>query len=804
MTKRKQIRSFLTIIMTLLLAHSNVFATEPVQQIDERVKFSAAIDTPEAGSIPISGRADLEKIGTDSRYPLSGNYYLTNDIDLGNTEWIPIGNSQQNSFTGTLDGHGHVINNLNITGDYHFAGLFGNAYDATIKNVGLIGANIDIEYGSYSYVGGICGCARNQTIISNCYNTGNISAYSSSASKSYSVAGGICGIGGDVIITNCYNTGNITAYSYSSFSLATSYSGGICGFGSINSSNCYNIGAVSSSANSPNTKLYFSEAGGIFGHIDGAVSTSNCYWNLDSIQEVKENNSVRVDIDKKGIGSGSDTTKPLTSAMMKQQASFEGFDFSGVWGFEEGKNDGYPVLRAFYNSMDEAERGNGYDYNEADICFSLNLPIELLADIIDETTAISAIKAAVSNMSAEQKQSATGIDLVTLYAEEAIARAASTTVYSVDVAVSQANIKELQETVNSVKEAAVQALASSGITVRRELSANITFRTIGGTQVVITIDPSAANTTADNVRIETLGCVLIVTVDFIKENAINSSLVITLAEGNQVLASLTSAKSIALLNKVDTKTYKVSFNKPTTGTVTISLPAAPGDTSYQAVADIEGNVVGGKYNPVNDTLAAKISVGGNFTVKENRKDFSDISLKSKEMQDAISILAAKGIISGTSASTFSPDSPITRAEIAALITRTLSKYDANANGGFNDVKRSDWFFGAVGSAAKNGIMHGMSSTIFAPKVNIPKDQIVVVSARVIRNEMKYKDPANLDNVLCVYADSGLLANWAKADIALATRENLVVRRTDGKFNPGEMMTRGDTAIVLYRMFLKIW
>jgi hypothetical protein len=174
------------------------------------------------------------------------------------------------------------------------------------------------------------------------------------------------------------------------------------------------------------------------------------------------------------------------------------------------------------------------------------------------------------------------------------------------------------------------------------------------------------------------------------------------------------------------------------------------------------------------------------------------------MQEAINILAAKGIISGTSATTFSPDAPITRAEIAALITRTLSKFDSNADGGFADVSRNDWFFGAAGSAARHGIMNGTSATTFAPRVNIPKDQIVAVSARVLRTEMRYRNPTNVEGVLAVYTDAGSLANWSRTDIALATRENLVVRRTDGRFNPNEMMTRGDAAIILYRMFMKIW
>ena len=173
------------------------------------------------------------------------------------------------------------------------------------------------------------------------------------------------------------------------------------------------------------------------------------------------------------------------------------------------------------------------------------------------------------------------------------------------------------------------------------------------------------------------------------------------------------------------------------------------------------------------------------------------------MQDAINVLASKGIINGTTATTFGPDGRITRAEIAALIVRTLSKLDPDADGRFSDVRRSDWFFGAVGSAQRHGIVNGTSPTTFAPLSNILKDQIVAVCARTLRAEMKYRSPSNVSGVLSVYTDSASIAQWGREDIALATRENLV-GRTDGAFNGGATMTRGDAAVVLYRMFMKIW
>jgi hypothetical protein len=174
------------------------------------------------------------------------------------------------------------------------------------------------------------------------------------------------------------------------------------------------------------------------------------------------------------------------------------------------------------------------------------------------------------------------------------------------------------------------------------------------------------------------------------------------------------------------------------------------------------------------------------------------------MQNAIQILAAKGIINGSSASAFSPDGTITRAEIAALIVRTLSKLDATADGGFSDVLQSDWYFGAVGSAKRFGIIKGVSATAFAPRATIQKDQIVAICARTLRAEMHYKDPQDEEGYLALYGDRGDIPAWGATDIALATRENLVLKRVDGRFCPATAMTRGDAAIILYRMFMKIW
>ena len=73
--------------------------------------------TAASAVIEISTAEQLRLIGRDSAYPLSGNYVLTADIDLGDAEWIAIGlsgftDTAAEGFTGTFDGRGHVISNM--------------------------------------------------------------------------------------------------------------------------------------------------------------------------------------------------------------------------------------------------------------------------------------------------------------------------------------------------------------------------------------------------------------------------------------------------------------------------------------------------------------------------------------------------------------------------------------------------------------------------------------------------------------------------------------------------------------------
>ena len=252
-----------------------------------------------------------------------------------------------------------------------------------------------------------------------------------------------------------------------------------------------------------------------------------------------------------------------------------------------------------------------------------------------------------------------------------------------------------------------------------------------------------------------------------------------------------------------TKKLAVSFDTDKTQSVKISFPGLSNDAKYMAIVDENGNPVGGRYNPATGAIEAKITESGVYQIVNNEKDFDDIKHLSDEMQESIKILAAKGIIEGTSAKEFSPEDSISRAEVAALLLRVLSQVDPNADGGFTDVKKSDWFYGTAGSAKAYGMILGFEDNTFRGNVTIAKDQILAIASRVLQREMKYITPEKPEEWL-TFADATSIADWAANDIALTTMANIVTRTADNTIHANEDMTRGDAALIIMRLFYKIW
>lgn len=175
--------------------------------------------------VQISDAAGLAAIAND----LGGSYVLTSDITLTGT-WTPIG-----TFTGTLDGGGHIIYGLKVN-DSGTAerGLFSQTNGATIRNLGIENANIVGNERTGAIVGLMIGGLIEKCYVANSYIEGR------------DHVGSIGGqIKGGAIIQNCYSTANIYSREYQAGGLV-----GVINENNTKISKSYFSGIVRCAANS--------------------------------------------------------------------------------------------------------------------------------------------------------------------------------------------------------------------------------------------------------------------------------------------------------------------------------------------------------------------------------------------------------------------------------------------------------------------------------------------------------------------------------------------------------------------------
>ena len=216
-------------------------------------------------SVQIRTVAELKAIKND----LDGNYKLAANIDLGKSEWTPIGKDKNTPFTGKLNGNGYQVTGLSITDNSQvYSGLFG-CCKGTVTNLTVSGtiSTDDSNGDSYRYAGGIAGFAENAT-IEKCTNLAEINVSNENETiGTYTYAGGIVGAAdSSTNIYECKNEADITAASPKG-TRADAMAGGIVGaaFNGGKIQDCENTGIISSNA-SNGTKYWVSScAGGIAG-----------------------------------------------------------------------------------------------------------------------------------------------------------------------------------------------------------------------------------------------------------------------------------------------------------------------------------------------------------------------------------------------------------------------------------------------------------------------------------------------------------------------------------------------------------
>ena len=214
------------------------------------------------------------------------NITLTENINLTDMDWTPIGIDYNHQYTGTFNGGGHTITGLTVTGSDQYVGLFGHiGSGGTVKDVTLEEVKIESN-NDMSAVGGVAG--RSYGTLENCSVSGSVSGSgiaggvvgyqsggfltgcsSSATVNAGGVAGGVAGLtDSGATLTACYATGDVTLESINS---GGNFVGGVVGSNtSCTLKACYAWGSVTGSGSGT---IY---VGGVTGTNDEGTLTA-CY-----------------------------------------------------------------------------------------------------------------------------------------------------------------------------------------------------------------------------------------------------------------------------------------------------------------------------------------------------------------------------------------------------------------------------------------------------------------------------------------------------------------------------------------------
>ncbi|MCC8078282.1 MAG: S-layer homology domain-containing protein [Oscillospiraceae bacterium] len=192
-------------------------------------------------------------------------------------------------------------------------------------------------------------------------------------------------------------------------------------------------------------------------------------------------------------------------------------------------------------------------------------------------------------------------------------------------------------------------------------------------------------------------------------------------------------------------------------------------------------------------------------------DFTDVS-PDDWYYDAVSEVAAAGYFNGTSATTFDPQLTMTRAMFVTVLARfDGATVDNSADTTFADVPTGQYYTGAVAWAAENGLVQGYGGNAFGTSNPITRQDMAVLMTRYIayyeaKNSIaattSAKGSETTHDVVddpAEFADAASIAAYATEAVVECANYGLLIGDDNGNFRPTASATRAEAATVISRL-----
>ena len=160
--------------------------------------------------------------------------------------------------------------------------------------------------------------------------------------------------------------------------------------------------------------------------------------------------------------------------------------------------------------------------------------------------------------------------------------------------------------------------------------------------------------------------------------------------------------------------------------------------------------------------------------------------------DAVAYAVEHGLMNGVSATTFEPNSTMSRAMMVTVLYRMAGSPAVSGENVFTDVPNGSWYADAVTWGVENGLVTGTTDTTYEPNAGIIREQMATLLWRYAGSP----DVSGSDG-LDQFTDAASISGYARTAMAWASQQGLV-NGTNGTLSPRGSATRAEIATILMR------
>ena len=279
------------------------------------------------------------------------------------------------------------------------------------------------------------------------------------------------------------------------------------------------------------------------------------------------------------------------------------------------------------------------------------------------------------------------------------------------------------------------------------------------------------------------------------------------SSGGGSSSSSTYKVTVATVSNGSAKASTSTAAKDTTVTVTLSLDKGykldkitVTDASGKEIATTKKSDTSYTFTMPASAVTVKVAyVKDDAAVVEPTTGFNDVADKDW-FADAVKYVADKGMMNGTSKTTFGPNDSTTRGMIVTVLYR-LENEPSAAAASFTDVVSGQYYTDAVAWANANGIVTGYGNGKFGPNDVVTREQFAAILYRYAQYK-KYDVSVGEDTNILSYADAQSISAYAIPAMQWACGAG-IVNGSNGKLNPQNNATRAEVAAMLMRYCEKV-